>query len=80
MKARCPFFFSLLFTICLSAAGWSQTGGQAEYQLHLSRRINAHGDEFNAAALTPDERYLIFTQRDYAGSDLMLVKDFVAPR
>jgi WD40 repeat protein len=59
MKARCPFFFSLLFTICLSATGWSQTGGQAEYQLHLSRRINAHGDEFNAAALTPDERYLI---------------------
>jgi hypothetical protein len=31
-------------------------------------------------SLSPDERYLIFTQRDHAGSDLMLVKDFVAPR
>jgi WD40 repeat protein len=59
MKARCPFLFSLLFTICLGATGWSQTEEQAEYQLHLTRRINAHGDEFNAAALTPDERYLI---------------------
>ena len=59
MKARCPFFFSLLFTICFCVTGWSQTGEQAEYQLHLARRVNAHGDEFNAAALTTDERYLI---------------------
>ena len=59
MKAGRPLFFFLLFTICLGATGWSQTGEQAGYQLHLARRINVHGDEFNAAALTPDDRYLI---------------------
>ncbi|MBO0862002.1 MAG: WD40 repeat domain-containing protein [Chloracidobacterium sp.] len=59
MKVCCYFFFSLLFTICLGATGHAQTGEQAEYQLYLARRINAHGNEFNAAALTPDERYLI---------------------
>jgi hypothetical protein len=30
--------------------------------------------------VAPDERYLLFTQRDRAGSDLMLIKDFVPPR
>jgi len=59
MKVCCSIFFSFLFTICLGATGQSQTGEQAEYQLHLARRINAHGNEFNVAALTPDERYLI---------------------
>jgi hypothetical protein len=59
MKARCPFLFTLLFTICFGVTGWSQPGEQAEYQLHLAHRINAHGNEFNAAALTPDERFLI---------------------
>jgi WD40 repeat protein len=40
--------------------GWSQPAEQqTEYQLEIVRRINAHGDEFNAVALTPDERYLI---------------------
>jgi len=59
-------FFLLL--ACFSfAPGFAQTAPpnqdgeepEAKSQLHLMRRLNAHGDEFNAVVLTPDERRLV---------------------
>ena len=31
-------------------------------------------------SLSPDERFVIFAQRDQVGSDLMLIQNFAAPR
>ena len=49
--------------------------GQSRPVVVANQGINGLG-----MSLSPDERYLLFTQRDHAGSDLMIVKDFVAPR
>ena len=45
----------LLASLCARVA----PQGNKEYTLEVQRRINAHGDEFMALALTKDERHLI---------------------
>jgi Tol biopolymer transport system component len=52
---------------------WSFSTGESHPVVVANQEIGL------GLSLSPDERFLIFAQRDNAGSDLMLVKDFDAP-
>jgi len=49
----------LLLALNSPSEARAQTDDDPSFDLRLRARINAHGDEFNTVALSPDERRLI---------------------